>query len=63
MLKLTDVYVSSYGGYHYKAGSGTIMQQFNSSSSKGGTVTYAIPNKYNAGSRSTAGDADKDHLY
>lgn len=46
MAKLTAESNDRFGGNHYKAGSGTIMEDFIKFTTKGGKVTFYIPTGY-----------------
>jgi len=46
---LAPVYNANYGGYHYKTGTGVIMDQSVYYTSKGSTVTFYIGQTYEAG--------------
>ncbi|MHC1744623.1 MAG: hypothetical protein AB9873_16550 [Syntrophobacteraceae bacterium] len=49
MMCLTRTNNPSYGGYHYKTGTGTIMDQTAYFTNKSGRVTWYIPTAYAAG--------------
>lgn len=56
MLKLTRSYDKRFGGFHLKAGTGAVMEQFvtYSTSRKTGTTTFFIPVTYSADSLADA---------
>ena len=55
--KLTKTYTSSYGGYHYASGQGTVMEQSVVYTNKNGKVTFLLPTGF---ARTDAANSDLD---
>jgi hypothetical protein len=54
VTKLASTYNSRYGGYHYAAGSNTVMEQSIVYKNSKGVVTFYIPNAYASGDAAAA---------